>query len=39
MRAVYLDYLDPRPVDPAEWASDPETLVVTDAGEHLYRIR
>ena len=39
VRAVNLDYLDPRRVDPAEWAADPGTLVVPDAGEDLYRLR
>ena len=36
---VNLDYLDPAVVDPAGWASDPDTLVVADAGEDLYRLR
>jgi hypothetical protein len=26
-------------VDPAAWAADPDTLVVPDAGEDLYRLR
>jgi lactate racemase len=38
-RAINLDYLDPRTIDPAAWASDPDTLVVPDAGEVLYRLR
>lgn len=38
-RAVNLDYLDPAQVDPAAWAADPDTLVVPDAGEDLYRLR
>jgi nickel-dependent lactate racemase len=38
-RAINLDYLDPATVDPALWAADPETLVVPDAGEDLYRLR
>jgi hypothetical protein len=38
-RAVNLDYLNPAEVDPAAWAADPEALVVTDAGEDLYRLR
>ena len=38
-RAVNLDYLDPAGVDPAAWAADPDTLVVPDAGEDLYRLR
>ncbi len=37
-RAVNLDYLDPAQVDPAAWAADPDTLVVPDAGEDLYRL-
>ncbi len=39
VRAVNLDYLDPAAVDPQQWASDPDTLVVPDAGEDLYRLR
>jgi lactate racemase len=38
-RAVNLDYLNPADVDPAAWARDPDTLVVPDAGEDLYRLR
>jgi nickel-dependent lactate racemase len=38
VRAVNLDYLDPATVDPQQWASDPDTLVVRDAGEDLYRL-
>jgi nickel-dependent lactate racemase len=38
-RAANLDYLDPASIDPAAWASDPDTLVVADAGEDLYRLR
>ena len=38
-RAINLDYLDPAQVDPAAWAADPDTLVVPDAGEDLYRLR
>ena len=34
-----LGYLDPAKVDRAEWASDPDALVVPDAGEVLYRLR
>ena len=37
-RAVGLDYLDPATVDPDRFAADPETLVVRDAGEELYRL-
>lgn len=39
VRAVNLDYLDPVAVDPAQWALEPDTLVVRDAGEDLYRIK
>ena len=39
VRAVNLDYLNPAAVDPAQWASQPDTLVVPDAGEDLYRLR
>ncbi|MFZ2056418.1 MAG: hypothetical protein WAV54_03295 [Acidimicrobiales bacterium] len=39
VRSVNLDYLDPHQVDPAAWAADPDTLVVPDAGEDLYRLR
>ena len=38
-RSVNLDYLDPGDIDVAEWAADPDTLVVPDAGEDLYRLR
>lgn len=38
-RAVNLDYLDPAQVDPGAWAADPDTLVVPDAGEDLFRLR
>ncbi len=38
-RAVNLDYRDPAEIDPAAWAGDPDTLVVEDAGEMLYRLR
>ena len=31
--------LAPGEVDVAEWAADPDTLVVPDAGEVLYRLR
>jgi hypothetical protein len=37
-RAADLDYLDPAQVAPAAWAADPDTLVVPDAGEDLYRL-
>jgi nickel-dependent lactate racemase len=39
VRAVNLDYLEPGGVDPEEWARDPATLIVPDAGEDLYRLR
>jgi len=39
VRSVNLDYLDPADIDPATWAADPDTLVVPDAGEDLYRLR
>jgi lactate racemase len=38
-RSINLDYLDPHQVDPTAWAADPDTLVVPDAGEDLYRLR
>jgi len=38
-RAINLDYLDPAQVDLAAWAADPDTLIVRDAGEVLYRLR
>jgi lactate racemase len=38
-RAVNLDYLDPAGIDPEAWAADPDTLVVPDAGEDLFRLR
>ncbi len=39
VRSINLDYLDPAEVDPTVWAADPDTLVVPDAGEDLYRLR
>ncbi|MEH1127947.1 lactate racemase domain-containing protein [Micromonospora sp. CPCC 206061] len=39
VRAANLDYLDPAAVDLSAYAADPETLVVADAGEILYRLR
>jgi nickel-dependent lactate racemase len=39
VRAVNLDYLDPAEVDVDAWAADPDTLVVPDAGEDLFRLR
>ena len=38
-RQVNLGYLAPEEVDPADWAADPDALVVPDAGEVLYRLR
>ncbi len=38
-RAVNLDYLDPATLDVAGWEADPDTLVVHNAGEDLYRLR
>ena len=32
-------YLDPLTIDPDEWATDPDTLVVPRAGEVLHRLR
>ncbi len=39
VRAVNLDHLVPALVDPIGWAEDPNTLVVPNAGEDLYRLR
>jgi nickel-dependent lactate racemase len=39
VRAANLDHLDPALVDPEQWARDPDTLVVPNAGEDLYRLR
>ena len=36
--AVNLGYRDPATIDPAEFALDPDTLVVPNAGEVLYRL-
>jgi nickel-dependent lactate racemase len=36
---VNLGYLDPASVDLAAWAREPDTLVVPDAGEVLFRLR
>jgi len=38
-RALNLAYRDPATIDPDAWAADPDTLVVPDAGETLYRLR
>jgi nickel-dependent lactate racemase len=37
-RALSLSYLDPAEIDIDAWARDPDTLVVHDAGEILYRL-
>ncbi|MDN3357938.1 lactate racemase domain-containing protein [Actinomadura sp. DC4] len=37
-RGLSLSYLDPASIDIEEWARDPGTLVVHDAGEILYRL-
>ena len=37
--AANLGYLDPASVDPAEFAKDPDTLLVPRAGETLFRLR
>ncbi|MFC4071987.1 lactate racemase domain-containing protein [Actinoplanes subglobosus] len=39
VRAANLDYLDPAAVDVDALAADPETLVVPQAGEVLFRLR
>jgi hypothetical protein len=39
VRGVNLNYLDPTTVDVAAYESDPETLVVHQAGEVLHRLR
>lgn len=39
VRAVDLGYLDPASVDVAAWETDPEALVVPQAGEVLLRLR
>lgn len=39
VRAANLSYLDPREVDVAAFEADPETLVVPQAGEVLFRLR
>ena len=38
-RAVNLGYRDPATIDVADFAADPETLVVPRAGEVLFRLR
>jgi lactate racemase len=39
VRRANLGYLAPDAVDAERWADDPDTLVVPDAGEVLYRLR
>jgi lactate racemase len=39
VRAANLNYLDPREVDVAAFEADPDTLVVPQAGEVLFRLR
>ena len=39
VRAANLSYLDPADVDLAAFEADPDTLVVPQAGETLYRLR
>jgi nickel-dependent lactate racemase len=38
-RALALNYRDPATIDPAVWGQDPDTLVVPNAGEVLFRLR
>jgi len=37
-RSLAVSYLDPESIDFAEWAADPDTLVVPNAGEVLFRL-
>jgi nickel-dependent lactate racemase len=37
--AIHLAYRDPRSIDLAAWRSDPDTLVVEEAGQVLYRLK
>jgi nickel-dependent lactate racemase len=39
VRAANLDYLDPAEVDRAAYEADPDTLVIPEAGEVLFRLR
>jgi nickel-dependent lactate racemase len=39
VRGANLGYLDPASVDPAALGADPDTMVVPDAGEILFRLR
>jgi nickel-dependent lactate racemase len=38
-RRINLSYRDPASIDVEAWRADPDTLVVPNAGEDLYRIR
>jgi nickel-dependent lactate racemase len=38
-RSLGLNHRDSAGIDPAAWSADPDTLVVHDAGEILYRLR
>jgi nickel-dependent lactate racemase len=38
-RAINLNYRDPATIDLDAWTTDPDTLVVPNAGEDLYRLR
>lgn len=39
VRAINLNYLDPAEVDIDAWSDDPDTMVVPEAGEVLFRLR
>lgn len=39
VRSANLGYLNPDDVDVEAWSADPDTLVVPNAGEDLYRLR
>ena len=39
VRAINVEYLDSHSLDPVEWATDSDTLVVPQAGEMLFRLR
>jgi lactate racemase len=39
VRAANLDYCDPARIEVSSWRADPDTLVVPDAGEILFRLR
>ena len=38
-RRIGLNYRDPQTIDVEAWTADPQTLLVPDAGEDLYRLR